>query len=100
MRREIGPKIKKKYSLPKSGSLVLDSRKINSNFFQEGAEKSSVESGSLDLLTICEALHWADIDVAMKKFARQLKKGGTLQIAHYWRPYTDNEALQELWKDL
>ncbi|KAL9627347.1 MAG: hypothetical protein Q9164_007632, partial [Protoblastenia rupestris] len=47
-------------------------------FLQEGAEKSSVESGTVDLVAACECIHWTDTDVAIKEFGRELKAGGTL----------------------
>lgn len=56
-------------------------------FLAEGGEKSSVKSESLDALTICEALHWCDIDVAMKEFHRQLKKSGTLEFNLKYKPW-------------
>jgi len=69
-------------------------------FLAEGGEKSSVKSESLDALTICEALHWCDIDVAMKEFHWQLKKGGTLCICHYSMPYVKEPGFSELWDKL
>lgn len=70
-------------------------------FYAEGGEKSSVKSNSLDLLTICEALHWCDIELAMKEFTRQLKSGGTFVIAHYTKPYCATDGkLSQLWDEL
>jgi Methyltransferase domain len=55
-------------------------------FLQESAEKSFVGDASVDLLVICEAIHWTDIPRAMEEFARQLKKGGTIAIQCVWKP--------------
>ncbi|KAL2069515.1 hypothetical protein VTL71DRAFT_14194 [Oculimacula yallundae] len=70
-------------------------------FLQEGGEKSSVESGTVDLIIMCEAIHWTDIELAVKDFARQLKPGGTLAVSHYGRPrMVDNPAAQKVWDKL
>ncbi|KAH6714066.1 S-adenosyl-L-methionine-dependent methyltransferase [Leptodontidium sp. MPI-SDFR-AT-0119] len=67
-------------------------------FMQERGEESSVESATVDLLVVCEAIHWMEIDVVMKEFARQVKPGGTLAISHYGRPVmVDNVAAQGVW---
>ncbi|KAI1776947.1 S-adenosyl-L-methionine-dependent methyltransferase [Hypoxylon cercidicola] len=55
-------------------------------FLQETAEKSSVESGTVDLVTACECIHWTTPDVAIEEFGRQLRPGGTLVITYYTRP--------------
>jgi trans-aconitate 3-methyltransferase len=52
---------------------------------QEGAEKSSLGDGEVDLVICCEAIHWTDILRSMGEFARQLKKGGTFAISVYGR---------------
>jgi trans-aconitate 3-methyltransferase len=70
-------------------------------FLQEGAEKSSVKSGTVDLMTVCECIHWTDVDVAIKEFARELKTGGTLMVSHYTVPkILDNERAQNAWQAL
>ncbi|PQE12385.1 Methyltransferase type 11 protein [Rutstroemia sp. NJR-2017a BVV2] len=67
-------------------------------FLQEGAEKSSVESNSVDLVTACECIHWTDTAVAIKEFGRVLKTGGTVAITHYTVPrIVGNEAAQKAW---
>ncbi|KAI1462856.1 S-adenosyl-L-methionine-dependent methyltransferase [Annulohypoxylon moriforme] len=68
-------------------------------FFQEGAEKSSVESGSVDLITACECMQWTDTKAAVEEFARQLRPGGTLVMTYYTRPLlVGNERAQDIWK--
>jgi hypothetical protein len=67
-------------------------------FLQEPAEESSVGDAELDLLIIFEAMHWTDIPQAMKSFARQLKKEGTVAISYYARPQIlHNLAAQAAW---
>ncbi|PVH78464.1 S-adenosyl-L-methionine-dependent methyltransferase [Cadophora sp. DSE1049] len=76
----------------------FDGPKQKFTFLQEKGESSSVESASVDLLAVCEAIHWMDIDLAMEEFARQVKPGGTLAISHYGRPIMiDNPRAQEIW---
>ncbi|KAI0152450.1 S-adenosyl-L-methionine-dependent methyltransferase [Hypoxylon sp. NC0597] len=68
-------------------------------FLQEPAEKSSVESGTVDLITACECLHWTTPDAAIKEFNRELKAGGTLAVTYYSRPLIEgSERAQEAWK--
>lgn len=69
-------------------------------FLQEGGEKSSLPSESMDAVTICEALHWCDIPAALAEFHRQLKRGGVLCIMHYSAPYLLNQEAQKIWKGL
>ncbi|KAI1172051.1 S-adenosyl-L-methionine-dependent methyltransferase [Nemania sp. FL0916] len=70
-------------------------------FLNEGAEKSFVEDASVDLITACECLHFADSDAAMENFARELKPGGTLVVTYYAQPtIVGNEAAQEIWRRL
>ncbi|OTA96075.1 hypothetical protein M434DRAFT_151574 [Hypoxylon sp. CO27-5] len=70
-------------------------------FLQEPAEKSSLESDTVDLITACECLHWTTPDTAIKEFGRELKTGGTLAISYYSRPLIEgSEQVQEAWKAL
>ena len=39
-------------------------------FLQEGAERSSVEPATVDLVAVCECIHWANTDAAIKEFGR------------------------------
>ncbi|TVY84447.1 Methyltransferase ptaH [Lachnellula suecica] len=67
-------------------------------FLQERAEHSSVGDNELDMLVIFEAIHWTDLSEAMKSFARQLKKGGTVAISYYGSPHIQhNPNAQEVW---
>ncbi|KAK4673961.1 hypothetical protein QC763_0019400 [Podospora pseudopauciseta] len=70
-------------------------------FLQEGAEKSSVQSGTVDLVTACEMMHWTNVDVAVKEFGRVLKAGGTLAITYYTVPrIVGNEPAQKIWRQI
>ncbi|KAI0840791.1 S-adenosyl-L-methionine-dependent methyltransferase [Hypoxylon sp. FL0890] len=70
-------------------------------FLQEPAEKSSVESGTVDMVAACECLHWTTPEAAIKEFGRELKPGGTLAITYYTRPLLEGgERLQRAWKNL
>ncbi|KAG4439682.1 hypothetical protein IFR05_004819 [Cadophora sp. M221] len=76
----------------------LEYPKEKFTFLQEKGEESSAGSATVDLLVVCEAIHWMNIDVAMKEFARQVKPGGTLAISLYGRPVmVDNDAAQRVW---
>ncbi|KAI1362463.1 S-adenosyl-L-methionine-dependent methyltransferase [Xylaria arbuscula] len=70
-------------------------------FLQEGAERSSVETATVDLITACECLHWTSPAEAIDEFARQLKTGGTLAITYYvWPIIVGNERAQWLWTEV
>ncbi|KAI0408917.1 S-adenosyl-L-methionine-dependent methyltransferase [Xylaria palmicola] len=76
---------------------------VESNFvfLQESAEKSSVETGSVDLITVCECMHYMDTDAAVSEFARQLKPGGTLAITYYSLPLiVGNEHAHLVWREI
>ncbi|KAI1405227.1 S-adenosyl-L-methionine-dependent methyltransferase [Hypoxylon fuscum] len=68
-------------------------------FLQEPAEKSSIDTGMVDMVTACECIHWTDPDTSIKEFGRELKAGGTLVITHYTRPFIEgSEAAKRAWK--
>ncbi len=68
-------------------------------FLQEGGEKSSVPSGSVDVITACECIQWMDTAVAIREMGRELKAGGTLVLTHYTVPrIVGNERAQRAWK--
>ncbi|KAI3334484.1 S-adenosyl-L-methionine-dependent methyltransferase [Ustulina deusta] len=70
-------------------------------FLQESAEASSVEAGTVDLITACECMHWTNTVEAVDEFARQLKPGGTLVMACYTRPLIlGNERAQAIWEEI
>ncbi|KAK3339658.1 S-adenosyl-L-methionine-dependent methyltransferase [Lasiosphaeria hispida] len=68
-------------------------------FLQEGAEKSSAGSGTVDLVTACEMMHWTDTAVAIKEFNRVLKVGGSLAVTYYTVPrIVGNDAAEKIWR--
>lgn len=70
-------------------------------FLQEGAEKSSVESGTVDLIAACEMIQWTDTELAVEEFGRQLKAGGTLAVTSYTKPrIVGNDVAQGAWKKI
>ncbi|KAL2821797.1 hypothetical protein BDW59DRAFT_163979 [Aspergillus cavernicola] len=68
-------------------------------FFQEGAEKSSVTSGTVDVAIAAECIQWTDTAVAIREIGRELKVGGTSVITHYTVPrIVGNDKAQKVWK--
>jgi SAM-dependent methyltransferase len=47
------------------------------------AESSGVESGSVDLITVAQALHWFDLPAFYAETKRVLKPGGVLAVWNY-----------------
>ncbi|OQE11703.1 hypothetical protein PENVUL_c002G07809 [Penicillium vulpinum] len=67
-------------------------------FLKESAEKSSVESDSVDLIMACECIHWTRPAIAIGEFVRELCPGGTLVVTHYNYPrIVGNERAQRAW---
>ncbi|KAI0103930.1 S-adenosyl-L-methionine-dependent methyltransferase [Nemania sp. FL0031] len=68
-------------------------------FLEEPGEKSSVPSSTVDLITVCECIHWMKLDRAIQQFARQLAPGGTIAITLYSRPLIEgNERAEKAYK--
>jgi ubiquinone/menaquinone biosynthesis C-methylase UbiE len=68
-------------------------------FLQEGAEKSSVASRTVDLIAACEMMQWTDTAVAVREFGRELTVGGTLALTYYTRPrIVGHDGAQKIWK--
>ncbi|KAL4967154.1 methyltransferase tpcM [Aspergillus stella-maris] len=66
-------------------------------YLPERAETSSVDSESVDMIVISEAIHWTDIPSSINEFARQLKSGGTLCIIQYGRiQFPDNDEAEKV----
>lgn len=47
------------------------------------AEQSGLEDGSVDLVTVAQALHWFDLDAFYREVRRVLKPGGVLAVWSY-----------------
>ncbi|HMN60146.1 MAG TPA: class I SAM-dependent methyltransferase [Anaerolinea sp.] len=52
----------------------------------EPAEKTSLESHSIDLVTVATAVHWFDLDAFYREVRRVLKPGGIIAVWGYYRP--------------
>jgi ubiquinone/menaquinone biosynthesis C-methylase UbiE len=61
---------------------VLDSLQ-NISFEVTQAEHTNILSGSIDLLTVSQALHWFDLDAFSVEANRVLKSGGVLAVWAY-----------------
>lgn len=68
-------------------------------FLQEGAEKSSVRSGTIDVALLCECIHWTDTEATIREVGRELRSGGSIVITHYTVPrIVGNADAQRVWK--
>ena len=54
------------------------------------AEASGLESGSADLVTAAQALHWFDVDVFFGEVRRVLRPAGILAVWTYGQPHLDD----------
>ena len=54
-------------------------------------ETLNVEDSSIDLLTVCQAVHWFDLDTFYKEVKRVLKPNGVLALYGYFTPIVKNE---------
>jgi SAM-dependent methyltransferase len=57
------------------------------------AEASDLESGTVDLVTVAQALHWLDLDRFYAEVKRVLIPGGVLAVWTYGVHYLDDEAI-------
>jgi SAM-dependent methyltransferase len=57
------------------------------------AESSGLPSGSVDLVTVAQALHWFDVDAFYSEARRVLAPGGVLAAWTYGNPALDVAAL-------
>ncbi|KAI1284062.1 hypothetical protein F5Y07DRAFT_348536 [Xylaria sp. FL0933] len=77
--------------------LHIPERKLT--FLQEAAEASTVQSGTVSLITACEMIQWTDTYAAVTEFHRQLEVGGTVAITLYTMPrIVSNEKAQRAWR--
>ncbi|HLG38282.1 MAG TPA: class I SAM-dependent methyltransferase [Chitinophagaceae bacterium] len=58
----------------------------------EPAEQNTIQSDSLDLLTVSNALHWFNWDVFYKEVPRVLKKDGIIAAWAYATPFVNPEV--------
>jgi SAM-dependent methyltransferase len=67
------------------------------------AEKSGLETGSIDLVTVAQALHWFDIDAFYHEAERVLRPGGVLAVWNYNMLQCDasiDALLEHLYSDI
>ena len=55
----------------------------NIRYLVSSAEQTPIESESVDLITVAQALHWFDIEAFFKEANRVLKKSGILAVWSY-----------------
>ena len=60
------------------------------------AEASGLAAGSVDLVTVAQALHWFDLDAFYREVRRVLAPGGALAAWSYMSPRIDDAALDAL----
>jgi SAM-dependent methyltransferase len=60
------------------------------------AEHSGIEAGSLDLVTVAQALHWFDLDAFYSEVSRVLKPSGVLAVWTYGILHVEGAATDEL----
>ena len=63
---------------------IKDSRGRNIQWGKGSAEKTGIESNSIDLVSMASSFHWADFDLATKEFNRILRPGG--RFTAIWNP--------------
>jgi len=64
-----------------------------------GSEKMDIESGSVDIVTVAQALHWFDLDAFFAEVDRVLKPNGVLAVITYdLNQFEQPEAQSELLK--
>jgi SAM-dependent methyltransferase len=56
------------------------------------AESLPLASGSIDAITVAQAIHWFDLDLALAEFRRVLRRGGRLAVVTNRRDETVNWA--------
>jgi SAM-dependent methyltransferase len=60
------------------------------------AEESGIESGSLDLVTVAQALHWFNLDDFYREVGRVLKPSGVLAVWTYGVLHVDDAQADSL----
>jgi ubiquinone/menaquinone biosynthesis C-methylase UbiE len=77
-----------------------------SNAFQDSkihykvapCDQSGLEDGSVDLITVAQALHWFEYDKFFKELDRVLKPSGVLAVIGYPLNYFDNTKASDITK--
>lgn len=85
-----------------SDSLLSHTKKIeNVEFRCAPAEESGIDSDSLNLITVAQAIHWFDLQAFWKEAERVLKPNGILAYWGYLWPAVDHrvDALLEKFRE-
>ena len=70
-----------------SKSQLLQAKQVdNVHYWQASAESSCIESHSIDLLVVAQALHWFDLEKFYREVNRVLKPAGLLLVISYQLP--------------
>ncbi|HET8737200.1 MAG TPA: class I SAM-dependent methyltransferase, partial [Pricia sp.] len=72
------------------------SPKENVEYKVERAERASLSDGSVDLITVAQAIHWFDFDAFYREAKRVLKKDGIIAVMGYSLLTTENPGLDEI----
>lgn len=76
--------------------LANATQRPNIVYKKEPAEASSLESGSVDLVTIAQAIHWFDFDNFYKEVRRVAKPGGIIAAFTYSLLQVENRQVNDL----
>lgn len=63
------------------------------------AEESGIESNSVDLVTVAQALHWFDLDSFYGEAQRVLKPSGVLAVWTYGPLHVDGDGVDALFQE-
>lgn len=63
--------------------LANATQKENITYLQERAEQTSLADGSIDLVTIAQAIHWFDFDTFYREVRRVVRPGGLIAAWTY-----------------
>jgi SAM-dependent methyltransferase len=76
----------------------------NSNFtfkLSSAEDMSWITPGTIDMITMSEALHWTDTTRTIAAAAQALKPNGTFAAWYYTQPrFPDNPAIESIFRDL
>jgi SAM-dependent methyltransferase len=62
------------------------------------AESSGIAAGTIDLVTVAQAIHWFDIDAFHREVRRVLAPGGALAVWSYMHPHIDDPDVDAIFR--